>query len=62
MYPILRFAIQELVNRMSQLIKILKSSDYESKQRQIRRLKKEIDTLTNEVEMIESTMEPQAII
>ena len=43
---------------MSQLIKILKSTDYESKQRQVKRLKNEIACLTEEVELIEMSLNP----
>jgi len=43
---------------MSQLIKILKSTDFESKQRQIKRLRSEIAYLSEEVELIELSLNP----
>lgn len=42
---------------MSKMIKILKSNDKESRQRQLNRMKKEIAQLTEEVQLIELTLE-----
>ena len=42
---------------MSKFIEILRSSDYESKQRQVARMKKEIAYLTEEVQLIELSLE-----
>ena len=42
---------------MSQMLRILKSTDYESKQRQIARLKHQIAYLTEEIDLIEMTLD-----
>ena len=42
---------------MSTMIKILKSTDNESKQRQVQRLKKEIAQLTEDIQLIELSLD-----
>lgn len=41
---------------MSIMLKILKSTEYESKQRQVARLKKEVEQLTEDIQLIELTL------
>ncbi|MGA2386849.1 MAG: hypothetical protein ABSG33_09985 [Candidatus Bathyarchaeia archaeon] len=45
---------------MSKMVKILRSNDRESKQRQLTRLKKEMTQLTEEIQLIELTLETNA--
>lgn len=42
---------------MSKMIRILKSDDRESRQRQVARLKSEIAYLTEEIQLIEMTLD-----
>ena len=42
---------------MERMLKILRSNDHESKQRQVARLKNEIANLTEEVQLIEMTLD-----
>jgi len=42
---------------MSKMIRILRSNDDESKQRQLTRLKKEIEQLNEHVQLIEMTLD-----
>lgn len=42
---------------MSKMVRILKSNDRESRQRQLNRLKREIAQLTEEVQLIELSLE-----
>jgi hypothetical protein len=42
---------------MSQMIRILKSTDSESRQRQVARLKHKIAYLTEEIQLIEMTLD-----
>jgi hypothetical protein len=41
---------------MSKMVKMLKSDDYESKQRQLTKLKKDIAQMTEEMELIEMSL------
>jgi hypothetical protein len=43
--------------KMEKMLKILRSNDHESKQRQVARLKNEIANLTEEVQLIEMTLD-----
>jgi len=45
------------VQRLSIMIKMLKSDTAESQERQIARIKKEIETLTNDLQMREAKLE-----
>jgi hypothetical protein len=42
---------------MSKMMRILKSTDSESKQRQVTRLKKELVQLTEDIQLIELTLD-----
>jgi len=47
---------QYIGGKMSIMLKILKSTEYESKQRQVARLKKEVEQLTEDIQLIELTL------